>query len=199
MGFPPKSGTTSFAPPRVERQYERSASREAFNRYPEDWLAVGRCDETSLRPAARAVRTAPSQALRLWPIGPTVDGSPSCGGDCRRRRGAWCWSSPTMRGMSTAGEHAVGQRADYRFHCPGVFERHVMLVKVHQAVADDDRAAVKNCSWMVVAMSDPTSRQHGSVAGLCTAATPNRSGAAKSRAASVHGAHRCYVGVRGGE
>ena len=89
--------------------------------------------------------------------------------DCWRRRGAllWCWASPTMRGVSTAGERAVGQRPDYRSQRPGVFDRHVTLVKVHQGVAYDDRAAVSGSEQLgevgVVSAAGPaaTSRLWG--------------------------------------
>ena len=48
-----------------------------------------------------------------------------------------------MRGRSAAGERAVGQRSHYRCQRPGVCERQVTVVQIHQAVADDDWAAVK--------------------------------------------------------
>jgi len=42
----------------------------------------------------------------------------------------------------TAGERAVGQRTEYRSQNLGVLDRQVILVKVHQGVAHDDRAAL---------------------------------------------------------
>jgi hypothetical protein len=53
-----------------------------------------------------------------------------------------------MRSMSTGGERAVGQRPDYRRQQPTVFDRQVILVKIDQGVAYDDRAAINGAEQL---------------------------------------------------
>lgn len=94
---------------------------------------------TSMSPACGAA----IRAIRLT----AGDSHPD---DCWRSRSAlfWCWASPIIRSVSTAGERAVGQRPDYRCQQPGVFERHVIKVRVNQGVAYDDRAAVSGAEQL---------------------------------------------------
>src|ERR1700739_528129 len=110
---------------------------------------------------ARSVATprtprSPASRRRTPNFGHRTTGGISCGtatsGRDRPPAGAHgsggCWASPTIRSMSAAGERAVSQRSDYRCQQPGVFERQVIIVKVHQGVAYDDRAAVSGAEQL---------------------------------------------------
>jgi hypothetical protein len=57
-------------------------------------------------------------------------------------------SGVPCRDQSTVGERAVGQRPDYWCQQPGVFERQMLPVEVHQGVAYDDRAAVRGAEQL---------------------------------------------------